>query len=258
MPRQLFVIAVTVAGLLLAAPPPKVEAQTLKAVMHSDLKIIDPIWTTALISLNHGYMVYDTLFSVDEKLAVKPQMIDTWTISDDKKTWTLKLRDGLAFHDGAAVTSDDVIASLKRWGARDTMGQKLVGLITVYMWGRISALPVAVSEQDRVLLLGLAGFFAMAIAIFVATQPTGPPALVTFLPAFWLLVPGAIGLLGVTEVIVDPRADGLATLLSTGVAIIGIALGVLVGLGVSKVLGADRDHDRLVRPNVRLGPRRGR
>jgi peptide/nickel transport system substrate-binding protein len=52
------------------------QAQTLKAAMHSDLKIIDPIWTTALIATDHGYLVYDTLFSTDEKLAIKPQMVD--------------------------------------------------------------------------------------------------------------------------------------------------------------------------------------
>ncbi len=127
-------IAVAVAALTasagLVSMPHQVQAQsTFKAVMHSDLKIIDPIWTTALISLNHGYMIYDVLFALDEDLQVKPQMVDTWTVSDDKKTWTFKLRDGLAWHDGQPVTAEDCIASLKRWGARDTMGQKLVGLV---------------------------------------------------------------------------------------------------------------------------------
>ena len=44
--------------------------------MHSDLKILDPIWTTAYIVRNHGYMIYDTLFAIDDKLEVKPQMVD--------------------------------------------------------------------------------------------------------------------------------------------------------------------------------------
>ena len=61
--------------------PAAVQAQTLKAVMHSDLKILDPIWTTAYIARNHGYMVYDTLFALDDKLEVKPQMVDKWTMS---------------------------------------------------------------------------------------------------------------------------------------------------------------------------------
>ena len=59
---------------------------TLRAVMHSDVKIVDPIWTTAYITRNHGYMIYDTLFAVDEKLQVKPQMVDSWTTGPDGLT----------------------------------------------------------------------------------------------------------------------------------------------------------------------------
>ncbi len=102
------------------------QAQTLKAVMHSDVKILDPIWTTAYIVRNHGYMIYNTLFAVDNKLAVKPQMVETWKVSDDKLVYTFTLRDGLKFHDGQPVTSEDCIASIRRWAARDAMGQKLM------------------------------------------------------------------------------------------------------------------------------------
>ena len=126
-------LALTAAVLSTAAVVPAIapaSAQvTLRAAMHSDLKIIDPIWTTALISTHHGYLVYDTLFALDEQLAVKPQMVDKYTLSDDRATWTFTLRDGLAFHDGAPVTSEDVIASLKRWGARDSVGQKLLSFV---------------------------------------------------------------------------------------------------------------------------------
>jgi len=99
---------------------------TLRVVMLSDLKILDPIWTTAYIVRDHGYMIYDTLLAVDDKLAIKPQMLDSWKVSDDKLTYTFTLRDGLTFHDGAAVTAEDCVASIRRWGARDAMGQKLM------------------------------------------------------------------------------------------------------------------------------------
>ena len=102
------------------------EAQTLKVVMHSDVKIVDPIWTTAYIVRNHGYMIYDTLLAVDDKLAVKPQMLESWKVSEDKLVYTFTLRDGLKFHDGAAVTAEDCVASIKRWASRDAMGQKLI------------------------------------------------------------------------------------------------------------------------------------
>ena len=116
--------ASALAGAMMLAVP--ASAQTLRAVMHSDLKIIDPIWTTAYIVRNHGYMIYDTLLAVDEKFIVKPQMLETWTVSADKLTYAFTLRDGLEWHDGQPVTSEDCIASIKRWAAKDSMGQKLL------------------------------------------------------------------------------------------------------------------------------------
>ena len=103
------------------------QAETvLRIVPHADLKNLDPIWTTAYITRNHGYMVYDTLFASDENLNVQPQMVDKYDVSADGKTYTFTLRDGLNWHDGTPVTAEDCIASIKRWGQRDGMGQKLM------------------------------------------------------------------------------------------------------------------------------------
>ena len=121
---MLFRVLATVAALLTTGIA---SAQTtLKVVMLSDLKILDPIWTTAYIVRDHGYMVYDTLLAMDAKLEIKPQMAESWKVSDDKLIYTFVLRDGLKFHDGAPVTAEDCVASIKRWGARDAMGQKLM------------------------------------------------------------------------------------------------------------------------------------
>src|ERR1700759_3511384 len=76
------------------------DAKTIVAVMHSDLRTIDPLFTTAYITRDHGYMVYDTLLVTDENYKVQPQMAD-WKVSDDKLTYTFTLRDGLKWHDGA-------------------------------------------------------------------------------------------------------------------------------------------------------------
>src|ERR1700737_1640146 len=113
---------------LLALPCGTASAEvTLKAVMHSDVKIVDPIWTTAYITRNHGYMIYDTLFAMDEKGEIKPQMVDKYSESPDKLSFVFTLRDGLLWHDGAPVTSEDCIASIKRWAARAPLGKKLIG-----------------------------------------------------------------------------------------------------------------------------------
>src|SRR5215471_5860608 len=113
----------------LAGAVPAAAQTTIKAVMHSDVKLLDPIWTTAYIQRNFGYMVWDTLFAMDEQFAVKPQMVDKFDVSADKLSWTFTLRDGLEWSDGKPVTSEDCIASIKRWGARDSMGQKMMGSV---------------------------------------------------------------------------------------------------------------------------------
>jgi peptide/nickel transport system substrate-binding protein len=105
------------------------DTKVLRIVPHSNLAILDPIWTTAYMSRNHGYMIYDTLFGTDEKAQIKPQMVESWTESPDHRLWTFKLRKGLEFHDGKPVTPDDVIASLQRWGKRDAMGSALFTFI---------------------------------------------------------------------------------------------------------------------------------
>jgi len=118
------------AGLLAAAAAlaaPAAGESVLKFIPHADLKVIDPIATTAYISRNHGYLVYDVLFAQDEKLAVQPQMVESWQVSDDRMSYTFKLRPGLRFHDGQPVGAEDVIASLQRWGKRDGLGQQLMG-----------------------------------------------------------------------------------------------------------------------------------
>ncbi|WP_089722070.1 ABC transporter substrate-binding protein [Candidatus Entotheonella palauensis] len=99
---------------------------TLKIIPHADLKNTDPIWTTAYITRNHGYMIYDTLFSLDENLKPQPQMVDTWSVSEDGLTYAFKLRPDLKWHDGTPVRAADCVASIKRWGKRDGMGQKLM------------------------------------------------------------------------------------------------------------------------------------
>src|SRR5258708_5191331 len=113
-------------ALLPAAASAQATGKTIRFIAQADLRSLDPIWTTAYITRNYGYMVYDTLFALDKDLKPQPQMVDTWKLSDDKLTYTLTLRDGLKWHDGTAVTPADCIASVARWGKRDALGQKLM------------------------------------------------------------------------------------------------------------------------------------
>jgi len=123
-------VAGTAAVAATAVAAPYVHAQkrggTLRFVPHADLKILDPIWTTAYITRNHGYMIFDTLFALDGNLKLQPQMVDKHTVSKDAMKYSFTLRDGLKFHDAAAVTAEDFVASIKRWGAKDAVGRLMM------------------------------------------------------------------------------------------------------------------------------------
>ena len=82
---------------------------------HADLKTLDPVAASIVITRMHGLMIYETLFAWDANLQPKPQMVETFSAAPDNLSWTFKLRPGLKFHDGQKVTTKDVLASLKRW-----------------------------------------------------------------------------------------------------------------------------------------------
>jgi peptide/nickel transport system substrate-binding protein len=88
------------------------DRRTLRLVPHAELKILDPVWTTAYITRNHGYLVYDTLFGTDENLQIRPQMVDRMTVSPDGMKYVFTLRDDLRWHDGQPVLSEDCTESL--------------------------------------------------------------------------------------------------------------------------------------------------
>jgi peptide/nickel transport system substrate-binding protein len=100
-------------------------AKTLRFVPQANLTAPDPIWTTATVAINHGYMVWDTLYGINNALVAQPQMVAGHEISDDKLTWTFTLRDGLLFHDNEKVRAIDCVTSISRWSKRDPFGQKL-------------------------------------------------------------------------------------------------------------------------------------
>jgi peptide/nickel transport system substrate-binding protein len=104
---------------------------TLRFIPQADLSSLDPYWSGVYITRNFGYMVYDMLFAMDSQFRPRPQMVETWKVSDDKLSYTFTLRDGLKFQDGQPVRSADVIASLKRWGQRNvSYGQPLFAAAT--------------------------------------------------------------------------------------------------------------------------------
>jgi len=78
----------------------RVEQRSLRLIARSDLRVLDRVWTTAYVTRNHGYMIFDTLFALDSKFAPRPQMVGDYSISPDRLIYRFTLRGGLKFHDG--------------------------------------------------------------------------------------------------------------------------------------------------------------
>ena len=111
------------------------DPRVLRYVPQANLAVLDPIWTTAAVSVVHGYTVFDTLYGMDGQGRPQPQMAEGHSVSDDGRTWTIRLRDGLSWHDGAPVLARDCVASLQRWSRRDTFGQSLAQAVD--RWGHV-------------------------------------------------------------------------------------------------------------------------
>jgi peptide/nickel transport system substrate-binding protein len=159
MTRRDFAIAAAAASLAgsgLSTRAKAADTKTLRFIAQSDLRVLDPIWTTAYITRNHGYMVFDTLFSIDDKFKPHPQMVGDYSISPDKLRYSFTLRDGLKFHDGQPVRGADCVASIRRWMVRDGLGQALASAVDEMTGGDGKDFAIRLKEPFPLLIDGLA------------------------------------------------------------------------------------------------------
>jgi peptide/nickel transport system substrate-binding protein len=129
MDRRSFLAGLTAPAVLAIAAKAQSAGrrETLRVAPETLTNIFDPHFTTSFTTRDFSYLVFDTLFAVNDRWEPMPQMIEHWNRSADSMTWTFALREGLSFHDGSAVTSEDCTASLRRWGTRDALGGLLIG-----------------------------------------------------------------------------------------------------------------------------------
>jgi peptide/nickel transport system substrate-binding protein len=107
------------AAIALARPAISAATKPLLFVPQSNLTSLDPVWTAATVTRNFAMMVYETLYARDINYTPQPFMVEGHVIEDDGKRWTMRLREGLLFHDGTPVLARDCVASLQRWLKRD-------------------------------------------------------------------------------------------------------------------------------------------
>ncbi len=111
---------VEVEKVLIATPtlPPAGEAQfggSVKIVSQASINSLDPVWTSAYVTIAVAQHMFETPFGWDSSLTAQPRMVESWEVSSDNLKYTFTLRDGLLFHDGRQVTAEDAVASINRW-----------------------------------------------------------------------------------------------------------------------------------------------
>src|ERR1700739_1493540 len=154
--------AVSLAGLGLSVRPKAADTKPLRFSAQPDFRGPDPIWTTAYITRNHGYMVFDTLFAINDKFKPHPQMVGDYSISPDKLRYSFTLRDGLKFHDGQPVHGADCVASIRRWMARDGLGQALAAAVDEMTGGDGKDFTIRLKEPFPLLIDGIAKVSSLA------------------------------------------------------------------------------------------------
>ena len=136
-------------------------ARVLRFVPIASLGVLDPIITTTYVTRNHGYLVWDTLYGLDEAARPRPQMAEGHSVEEDGRRVLIRLRPGLRFHDGEPVLERDCAASIRRWGARDPLSQTLLALTDALE-----------APDDRTVLFRLRRPFPL---LFDALAKTSPP-----------------------------------------------------------------------------------
>lgn len=116
---------VSAAALLVGCTAAHAQSE-IKVVLDGEVRVTDPIATQAYITRTFAYLVYDVLIAMDSKGGYKPQMLQSFESSADRMSYTFKLRPGLKWSDGTPVTARDCVASIKRWGSRDSNGKQLM------------------------------------------------------------------------------------------------------------------------------------
>ncbi len=88
---------------------------------------LDPPTINSNIVGGIGIHVYESLFAMDENYEPKPVLAESYEISEDGLVYTIKLRQGVKFHNGQEMTADDVVASMNRWLKLSPKANTLIG-----------------------------------------------------------------------------------------------------------------------------------
>ncbi|KAA2211572.1 ABC transporter substrate-binding protein [Teichococcus oryzae] len=156
---------------LVVAQPQRV----LRFIPQTDIAGFDPIFSSTQVTRNYAYLVYDTLFGLDKNFLPQLQMAETAEAEEGHRRWTITLRPGLVFHDGAPVLARDCVASIRRWGARDSFGKLLMAATDELSAPDDRTILFRMKRSFPLLPFGLAKSTANMVAIMPERLAKTPP-----------------------------------------------------------------------------------
>src|SRR5215510_14269279 len=124
--RCVVVIVLSLLGVIpaTAQEQPRVGG-VLKVAMIGEPPTLDLHTTTAVITQQIMWHVFETLYTYDRQFNPIPLLVERHTVTDNGRTYTFELRRGVKFHSGREMMADDVVASLQRWGRLATPGKAI-------------------------------------------------------------------------------------------------------------------------------------
>ena len=146
---------VLVAGSALPAEAQK-KGGILKVGNLGEPPSLDAHWTTASITETLTNHIYEGLYSLDSNNRPIPMLAESHTVSKDGLTYTFKLRQGVKFHNGKEMTSDDVVASLARWGKQSVYGKALFAQVADWKALDKYSVEMKLKEKSAIVLISLA------------------------------------------------------------------------------------------------------
>jgi peptide/nickel transport system substrate-binding protein len=128
----------------------------LRVGMLGEPPSLDAHWTTATITETLGNHIYEGLYTLDATTRPTPMLAESHTVSRDGLVYTFKLRQGVKFHNGKEMTSDDVVASLARWGKQSVYGKALFAQVAEWKALDKYTVEMKLKEKSAIVLISLA------------------------------------------------------------------------------------------------------
>jgi len=151
----LIILALALAAPALAQTPKK--GGIIRVGVMGEAPALDSHWTTATITDILTGHLYEGLYTLDENRRPVPMLAEGMpTVSQDGLTYTFKLRQGVKFHNGKEMTSEDVVPSLKRWGQRSIRGRPLFASVAELRAVDKYTVEMRLKERSAIVLIALA------------------------------------------------------------------------------------------------------